>query len=107
MGFAAGKRDSHRLLLATGCPTRQPYFVPFGRPDAQSGCWKNPKYSGGTLQRARTTDNFKDALQHPTRDTWAFTPNYVDVLTELLPKTEVVQSVVRIKHATAPILCQR
>ncbi len=69
-----------------GAPPDKPYFVPFGRPDAQYGCWKNPKYSGGTLQRARTTDNFKNALQHPARDTWAFTQNYVDVLAGLLPK---------------------
>jgi energy-coupling factor transporter ATP-binding protein EcfA2 len=69
-----------------GAPPDKPFFVPFGRADAQSGSWKNPKYSGGTLQRARTTDNFKDALQHPSRDTWAFTPNYVEVLADLLPR---------------------
>jgi AAA domain (dynein-related subfamily) len=90
--IAWGSQQENEILATyyspPGAPPDKPYFVPFGRPDAQSGCWKNPKYSGGTLQRARTTDNFKDALQHPTRDTWAFTSNYVDVLADLLPKDE-------------------
>jgi energy-coupling factor transporter ATP-binding protein EcfA2 len=85
-----GSQQENEILATyyspAGAPPDKPYFVPFGRADAQSGCWKNPKYSGGTLQRARTTDNFKDALQHPSRDTWAFTPTYVDVLSGLLPK---------------------
>lgn len=85
-----GSQNENDLLFTfyspPGAPSDKPFFVPFGRPDAQSGCWKNPKYSGGTLQRARTTDNFKDALLHPTRDTWAFAPNYVEVLADLLPK---------------------
>lgn len=95
-GLKVGKAESwgsqqENEILSTyysppGAPPDKPYFVPFGRADEQSGCWKNPKYSGGTLQRARTTDNFKDALQHPTRDTWAFTQDYVDVLAGLLPK---------------------
>lgn len=89
---AWGSQQENEILSAyyspAGAPPDKPYFVPFGRADAQSGCWKNPKYSGGTLQRARTTDNFKEALQHPTRDSWAFTPTYVDVLSGLLPKED-------------------
>jgi hypothetical protein len=69
-----------------GAPKDKRYFIPFGRADEESGSWKNPKYSGGVLQRARTTDNFKDALQHPTRSSWAFTPDYVNVLERLLPQ---------------------
>lgn len=69
-----------------GAPSGKPYCVPLGKPDPDSGFWKNEKYSGGTLQRARTTDNFKAALQHPTRDTWAFVANYLEVLEALLPK---------------------
>ncbi|MCK6587276.1 MAG: AAA family ATPase [Polyangiaceae bacterium] len=88
--IAWGSQQENEILATfyspPGAPPDKPYFVPFGRADAQSGSWKNPKYSGGTLQRARTTDNFKDALQHPTRDTWAFTANYVSVLANLLPK---------------------
>lgn len=87
---AWGSQQENEILATfyspPGAPPDKPYFVPFGRADAQSGSWKNPKYSGGTLQRARTTDNFKDALQHPTRDTWAFSPDYLTVLTSLLPK---------------------
>lgn len=87
---AWGSQQENEILSTyyapPGAPPGKPYFVPFGRADPQSGCWKNPKYSGGTLQRARTTDNFKDALQHPSRDTWAFAPNYTEVLANLLPK---------------------
>lgn len=69
-----------------GAPPGKPFFVPFGRPDKDSGFWKNPKYSGGTLQRARTTDNFRDALSHPTRDTWSFSADYLQVLENQLPR---------------------
>jgi hypothetical protein len=85
-----GSEQENELLAKhyspPGAPADKTYFVPFGRPDPKSGFWKNPKYSGGTLQRARTTDNFKDGLQHPTRDTWSFTDNYLDVFENLLPK---------------------
>lgn len=71
-----------------GAHPEKPFLVPFGRPDANSGFWKNPKYSGGTLQRARTTDNFRPALDRPTRDKWAFTADYLDVLEQQLPKDD-------------------
>lgn len=68
-----------------GAPAGRPFFVPFKTP-GDSGLWKNAKYSSGTLQRARTKDNFNEALQHPSKTEWAFDPDYVTVLTGLLPK---------------------
>lgn len=85
-----GSKQENELLAAYYSPPGafpdRPFFVPFGTIETESGPWKNPKYSGGTLQRARTTDNFKDALVHPDRNTWAFLPNYLDVLVANLPK---------------------
>lgn len=69
-----------------GAPPVKPFFVPFKTPDRETGLWKNAKYSGGTLQRARTTDKFRAALEHPTPAEWAFVPGYVATLAGLLPK---------------------
>jgi len=84
-----------------GAPPGKPYFIPFGKDrqatsaegsplpgagEREHGKWKNPKYSAGTLQRARTTDRYKDALRHPKKTDWAFEPNYLDVLEGELPK---------------------
>ena len=71
-----------------GARPTKPIFIPFGRRDPVHGFWKNPKYSGGTLQRARTTDNFRAALHHPTPAKWAFTDQYLQVLEQLLPRDE-------------------
>lgn len=70
----------------SGAPPDKPFFLPFGRPDPDTGFWRNPKYSGGSLQSARTRDNFSEALEHPSRNEWAFAPNYVATLAKLLPK---------------------
>lgn len=76
-----------------GAPPGKPFFIPYGRPDKDSGHWKNPKYSGGTLQRARTTDNFRPALNHPSRDQWGFSPDYLDVLASQLAKDDKGQPI--------------
>ncbi|MEN1959091.1 AAA family ATPase [Luteimonas sp. MJ246] len=68
-----------------GAPREKRFFVPCAGPDQESGAWKNPKYSGGSLQRARTTDQFKAALLHPTTKEWAFRKDYVSQLKALLP----------------------
>ena len=86
--IAWGQSQENALLNAyyspAGAPPGRPFFLPFRSPE--NDFWKNPKYSGGVLQRARTSDNFKDAFNHPTPKTWAFLPNYVSVLTGLLPR---------------------
>lgn len=68
-----------------GAPPGKPFCVPFGRKDPETWFWKNTKYSGGTLQRARTTDNYSEALEHPTTKAWLFTSDYLDKLEALLP----------------------
>jgi hypothetical protein len=68
-----------------GAPPDKPFCVPFGRKDPESWYWKNSKYSGGTLQRARTTDNYREALERPTNKDWGFTADYLDKLEGLLP----------------------
>lgn len=68
-----------------GAPPGKPYCVPFGRKDPETWFWKNTKYSGGTLQRARTTDNYSEALEHPSAKEWSFTKDYLDKLEALLP----------------------
>lgn len=84
-----GQAQENELLneyySPVGAPPGRPFFIPFRSPE--DDFWKNPKYSGGVLQRARTTDNFKDALSHPTNKTWAFVPNYISILRDLLPRT--------------------
>lgn len=75
-----------RLYFApAGAPTGKPFCVPFGRRDPESWFWKNAKYSGGTLQRARTTDNFREALERPSAGEWSFTEDYLDKLEAQLP----------------------
>ena len=72
-----------------GAPPGKPFCIPFKAPratESEKGLWRNPKYSGGTLQRARKSDRFKDALKHPTPREWAFTDDYIEVLEALLPK---------------------
>lgn len=83
-----GQQEESLLKLyfkPPGAPPGKPYCVPFGRKDPESWYWKNSKYSGGTLQRARTSDNFQVALDHPTVKEWKFTPDYLDKLEALLP----------------------
>lgn len=75
----------NRYYKPEGAPQGKEYYVPFLSPEQEHGDWKNPKYSGGSLQRARTTDQFKNALRHPTKKEWAFTEDYVDQLAKLLP----------------------
>jgi AAA domain (dynein-related subfamily) len=74
-----------RYYTPEGAPKGKEFYVPFEGPDQEHGFWKNPKYSGGSLQRARTTDRFKDALRHPTKKTWAFSGDYIQQLKSLLP----------------------
>lgn len=74
-----------RYFAPAGAPPDKPFCVPFGRKDPDSWFWKNAKYSGGTLQRARTTDNFREALEHPSKREWSFTADYLDKLEALLP----------------------
>ena len=74
-----------QYFAPAGSPPDKPYCVPFGRKDPDSWYWKNSKYSGGTLQRARTTDNYREALERPTNREWAFTVDYLDKLEGLLP----------------------
>lgn len=74
-----------RYFAPPGSPPDKPYCVPFGRKDPESWFWKNSKYSGGTLQRARTTDNFREALARPSSREWSFTADYLDKLEALLP----------------------
>ncbi|MGV4799297.1 hypothetical protein ACSMEB_09415 [Stenotrophomonas maltophilia] len=74
-----------KYFAPAGAPPDKPYCVPFGRKDPESWYWKNSKYSGGTLQRARTTDNYREALERPTNREWAFTADYLDKLEGLLP----------------------
>lgn len=68
-----------------GAPPDKPFCVPFGRKDPNSWYWKNSKYSGGTLQRARTTDNYREALERSSTKEWAFTADYLNKLEALLP----------------------
>lgn len=77
----------NRYYKPEGAPRGKEYYVPFLSPEQEHGDWKNPKYSGGSLQRARTTDQFKSALRHPTKKAWAFTPDYVEQLAALLPSS--------------------
>lgn len=77
-----------RYFSPAGAPPGKPFCVPFGRRDAVSWCWKNAKYSGGTLQRARTTDNFREALLHPSAREWSFTADYLDKLEAQLPEAD-------------------
>lgn len=83
-----GQQQENELLNSfyapPGAPPEKAFYLPFRSPESE--LWKNPKYSGGVLQRARTSDNFKEALIHPTPKTWAFSPNYTAVLQSLLPK---------------------
>jgi hypothetical protein len=74
-----------RYFSPAGGPPDKPFCVPFGRKDPESWFWKNAKYSGGTLQRARTTDNYREALERPSTREWAFTADYLDKLEALLP----------------------
>lgn len=68
-----------------GAPPGKQYFVPFGREDATTGNWKDRRYSSTTLQRARTTDRQRAAFVHPTNTSeWAFTPDYISVLSNAL-----------------------
>jgi hypothetical protein len=68
-----------------GAPPGKPYCVPFGRKDPVNWFWKNAKYSGGTLQSARSRDAYSEALVHPTDKEWAFDPDYIEKLAKLLP----------------------
>jgi hypothetical protein len=74
-----------RYYSPAGAPPDKPFCVPFGRKDPESWFWKNAKYSGGTLQRARTTDNYREALERPNAREWGFTADYLDKLDALLP----------------------
>ncbi len=74
-----------RYFSPSGSPPGKPFCVPFGRKDPDSWYWKNTKYSGGTLQRARTTDNFSKALERPSAREWAFAADYLDKLEAQLP----------------------
>ncbi|GAB4208796.1 MAG: hypothetical protein Fur0019_14970 [Tibeticola sp.] len=74
-----------RYFAPAGAAPDKPFCVPFGRKDPESWFWKNAKYSGGTLQRARTTDNFREALERPSTREWSFTADYLDKLEALLP----------------------
>lgn len=74
-----------RYFSPVGSPPGKPFCVPFGRKDPDSWFWKNSKYSGGTLQRARTTDNFSQALERPSSREWTFAADYLDKLEAQLP----------------------
>jgi hypothetical protein len=74
-----------RYFSPSGAPPGKPFCVPFGRRDPDSWFWKNTKYSGGTLQRARTTDNYSEALERPNAREWAFATDYLDKLEAQLP----------------------
>lgn len=74
-----------RYFSPAGAPPEKPYCVPFGRKDPNSWFWKNAKYSGGTLQRARTTDNFSQALERPSAREWSFAADYLEKLEAQLP----------------------
>lgn len=74
-----------KYFSPAGAPPGKPYCVPFGRKDPANWFWKNTKYSGGTLQSARSRDAYKQALKHPTETEWAFTPEYIKKLAQLLP----------------------
>ncbi|MDR5812071.1 AAA family ATPase [Caballeronia sp. LZ033] len=84
-----GSQQEEALLAQyfspNGSPPGKPYCVPFGRKDPNTWFWKNSKYSGGTLQSARSRDAFSQALQHPTEKEWAFAPDYLEKLEALLP----------------------
>lgn len=77
-----------RYFSPNGAPPGKPYCVPFGRKDPDTWFWKNAKYSGGTLQSARSRDAFSQALEHPTEKEWAFSADYLDKLEALLPATQ-------------------
>jgi len=74
-----------RYFSPTGAPPGKPYCVPFGRKDPSNWFWKNAKYSGGTLQSARSRDAYSEALIHPTDKEWAFDVDYIEKLASLLP----------------------
>jgi hypothetical protein len=69
-----------------GAPAGKKYFVPFGRAEEETGFWRNPKYSGGSLQSARTRQKFSQALVRVSTEQWKFEPNYVATLASLLPR---------------------
>jgi hypothetical protein len=81
-----------RAYSPPGAPAGKKFFLPFGRPEPDTGFWRNPKYSGGSLQSARTREKFNEALEHPSKEEWAFAPDYVATLKNLLPlegKTQI------------------
>ncbi|WP_296658523.1 hypothetical protein [Paraburkholderia sp.] len=71
-----------------GAPPGKPYCVPFGRKEPKTWFWKNSKYSGGTLQSARSRDAYSKALEHPSDKEWAFAPDYLGKLEALLPSKQ-------------------
>jgi len=74
-----------KYFSPNGAPPDKPYCVPFGRRDPETWFWKNSKYSGGTLQSARSRDAYSQALVHPSKPEWAFASDYLDKLEALLP----------------------
>ena len=88
--WGSGQEEAllRQYFAPAGAPPDKRWCVPFGRKDPDTWFWKNGKYSGGTLQRARTTDNYKDALEHPTPKDWAFAADYLEKLEALLPTNE-------------------
>lgn len=74
----------------SGAPAGKLYYVPFGRPEEDTGFWRNPKYAGGSLQSARTRQRFSEALVRVASDQWKFGPDYVQRLAALLPKDGAV-----------------
>jgi hypothetical protein len=84
-GSAQEEALLRRVYQPPGAPVGKKYFVPFGRPESDTGFWRNPKYSGGALQSARTRQDFSKALVHPSKDQWAFDVDYRSKLAALLP----------------------
>ena len=69
-----------------GAPAGKKYFVPFRAPEKEEfKLWKDDRYSGSSLQRARTNADFRHALVHPTKKEWGFASDYVSKLKDLLP----------------------